>query len=136
MQHTRNPKPGKKSFLRSEYGGTSIEFVLWVPVFFAVLCLIVDATMIFSNRTHALRVIQDANRAFAIGRLTSTTETENYVTTRLRQMSPNAAAQTTVSQGVIRTAVTMPSSEIDVLGIFDVALNFTVGVSAEHMAEN
>ncbi len=124
------------SFLREEKGSTTIEFVLWLPLFMAFVCMIVDATMIFSNRAHALRIVQDANRSFAIGRLTSTSETEDYVSARLANLSPSATVNTTVTSGVITTLVVMPSQEIDAVGIFDTAFHFNIGVSAQHMAEN
>lgn len=128
--------PNGSCFLKCQKGATTIEFVLWLPVFFMALCMIIDATMIFSNRTHALRVVQDANRSFAIGRLTTPEETEGYISSRISQLSPSATINTTVAQGVITTSVVMPSTELAMLGIFDVALDFNVGVTAQHMAEN
>ncbi len=124
------------SFMSDETGAATIEFVLWLPIFMAVLCMIVDATMIFSNRTQALRIIQDANRGFAIGRLTTTDETETYILDRIQPISPSVQVATTVDQGIIVTAVVMPARELDVLGILGVAFDFNVGVSAEHIAEN
>lgn len=124
------------NLVKCNRGAATIEFVLWMPIFIAALCLIVDATMIFSNRTHALRVVQDANRSFAIGRLTTAEETESYISARISNLSPSATINTTVTQGIITTSVVMPSNELAALGVLDVALSFDVGVSAQHMAEN
>jgi Flp pilus assembly protein TadG len=110
--------------------------VLWLPVFLAVLGIVVDGTIMFTNRSMAMKVVQDANRSFAIGRLTTPVETQDYILTRLRPMSPSVTAQTSVDKGVILTRVTMPAEEIDAIGLFGLLTGFKVGFQAQHMAEN
>lgn len=127
---------GLARFRRREEGSVTIEAVLWLPVFMAFLVLVVDATMIFSNRTQALRIIQDANRSFAIGRLDTIEDTKDFVLARLQQISPSAQVETTVATGMITTQVWMPSREIDALGLFSQLVGITVRVGAQHMAEN
>jgi Flp pilus assembly protein TadG len=137
--------PGKlrftKAFWRQESGGVTIEAVLWMPVFVALLCLVADASLIFGRQAEVLRVVQDANRAMSVGRFSSDGEldatdvTEAYIKDRISGLAPNATVDTTVTSGVIRTVVTIPSSDLTAntpIGFLDA---LTIEVAAEHLME-
>jgi Flp pilus assembly protein TadG len=122
-------------FHRSEAGGMTVEAVLWMPIFAVLICIIADASMIFGRKAEVLRIVQDANRAMSIGRFRETSETQDYVLARIDRIAPNAEVVTTVVEGVVRTVVTMPASDLTLdnpIGILD---SITVRVSAEHMLE-
>ena len=57
-----------RRFIRHDNGGVTIEAVLWMPVFVALLCLVADASLIFGRQAEVLRVVQDANRAMSVGK--------------------------------------------------------------------
>lgn len=63
-------------FLRAEQGASTIEFVIWVPVFALLLGLVADAALIYGGQARILRVVQDGNRAMSIGRVTDTNTLE------------------------------------------------------------
>jgi Flp pilus assembly protein TadG len=132
-----------KGFHRQEGGGVTIEAVLWMPVFVSLLCLVADASLIFGRKAEVLRVVQDANRAMSVGRFRSdgdvdaTDLTEAYVKGRINGFAPRATVETTYdsSSGVIRTVVTIPSSDLTAntpIGFLD---SLTIEVAAEHLSE-
>lgn len=123
-------------FARNEGASATIESVLWLPVFVAFLGIVADGSVILSNRTMALKLVQDANRSLAVGRFTSTAQTEQFVLNNIRPTSPSATVTTTVNAGIITTRLAMPASEIDAVGIFGLLTGFTVGVRASHLRES
>lgn len=124
-----------RRFRKSEDGAFTIEAVLWMPIFIAVLCLVADASMIFGRRAEVLRIVQDANRAMAVGKIRDLPTAETYIMTRIGNFAPNAAIATTVTEGVIRTVVTIPASDLTAAIPFGLPDSLTVSVAAEHLLE-
>lgn len=129
-----------KAFLRQEGGSATIEFVLWLPIVMAVLLLVVDSSMLFLSRSHAMRVLQDTNRLYSVGQFTGTaaervTKAQNYALSRLRGLSPSATATTTETNRVVRTSATMSTKEIAAIGFLGMMIDTTMVVSAEHRVE-
>jgi len=129
-----------KAFLRQENGSSSIEFVLWVPLVLAILLLIVDASMLFMSRTHAIRVLQDTNRLYSVGQFTGTpteriTAAQAYALARLQGLSPSATATTTETNRVVRTRATLETAEIAQIGFLGLMIDTTMVVAAEHRVE-
>lgn len=54
-------------FFRDEYGSATIEFLLWVPVFVALLLATVDATILYLHHTEMWNVARDVARRVAVG---------------------------------------------------------------------
>ena len=123
-------------FTGRESGTATVEAVLWFPIFIVIFSLMVDAAMIFNGQARVLRVVQDANRNMSIGRLTTTTETEDYVENALAVITSGAVAQSTVTAGVVSTTVTVPAADFQILGFFSALNNLQIGVTAEHLIED
>ena len=71
------PKRGKirgalRRLLRAEEGSATVEVVLWIPFFLFLIALIADASLLFNRQAQMLRDVQNANRAYSVGRLTTT----------------------------------------------------------------
>lgn len=129
-----------KTFLRQETGGVTIEFVLWLPVVIAILLLIVDSSLLFMSRSHAMRVLQDTNRLYSVGQFTGTPaeridKAENYALARLTGLSPSATATTVETNRVVRTQATMETREIAQIGFLGMMIDMTMVVTAEHRVE-
>lgn len=125
-----------RSFLQDQKGTMSIEAALWMPIFFFVLMITVDATAAINAKSQALRIIQDANRAYAIGRLTTVTATQDFIRTRLSDISPHATITTTVANGVVSSAVVMPATDLSGLGALPNFANIRIQVNAQQMVES
>jgi Flp pilus assembly protein TadG len=129
-----------KAFLRQEDGSSTIEFVLWLPIVVLILLLIVDSSMLFMSRSHAIRVLQDTNRLYSVGQFTGTSaerinKAQNYAMARLRGFSPSATATTTEANRVVRTRATMETREIAQIGFLGMMIDTTMVVVAEHRVE-
>lgn len=130
-----------KAFSRQEGGSATIEFVLWLPIVVAILLLVVDSSMLFMSRSHAMRVLQDTNRLYSVGQFTGDTDeriakAQNYALSRLRGLSPSAAVTTTETGGVVRTRATMETREIAQIGFLGLMIDTEMVVAAEHRVES
>jgi Flp pilus assembly protein TadG len=138
-----------KAFLRQEGGSATIEFVLWLPIVIAILLLVVDSSMLFMSRSHAMRVLQDTNRLYSVGQFTSNQQdieaaraerlakARDYALSRLRGLSPSATVTAAeVGNGVVRTTATMSTKEIAAIGFLGMMIDTTMVVSAEHRVES
>lgn len=125
-----------KKFTRSDDGTATVETLLWFPLFIAVFGLMLDVAMIFHGQAKVLRVTQDGNREYSIGRLTTPAAAETYIESVLAQLNIQANATTTEVAGVAHTIVTVPANQLQVLGYFSAFAGLTISVTAEHMIEN
>lgn len=131
---TRRIGTGLRRF-RREDGAVTVEAVLWVPFFVICLTMVADAALIFYGQARALQVAQDANRALSVGTLTSPADAQNYVTTALATMSPNASAQTVSNDGILTTVVSLPASDLAAVGFFTSLTSFQMQVVAQMVQE-
>lgn len=130
-----------RAFCRSEGGSSTIEFVLWVPLVVMILLLVVDASMLFMARSHAMSVLQDTNRLYSVGQFTGDTtadrleKAQDYALARLTPLSASATAVTTDVNRVVRTEATLETSEIANIGFLGTLIDTTMTISAEHRVE-
>lgn len=124
------------NFLRKNDGTATVETVLWFPIFIAVFGLMLDVAMIFHGQAKVLRVIQDGNRDYSVGRLTTTAATETYIENTLAALDIQAEATTTNVAGVAHTLVKVPAAQLQMLGYFTVLGQIDITVTAEQMVEN
>lgn len=54
-----------RSFLRRDQGSVTIEFVLWLPVLFALVLLTADTSLLFLRHSNFLTISRDAARVVA-----------------------------------------------------------------------
>lgn len=124
-----------RRFRRDEEGGATIEAVLWLPMFIVFFVMVADVSFIFHRQSQILRVTQDANRAFSVGRFDSESETETFIESTLRELSQSTNAATTVADGVISTSVRIPVEDLVAVGFFSFLADYDIEVIAEHFLE-
>jgi Flp pilus assembly protein TadG len=129
-----------KAFSRQETGGATIEFVLWLPIVVAILLLIVDSSMLFMSRCHAISVLQDTNRLYSVGQFTGTPaerirKAQDYALARLSGLSPSATTRTVETNRVVRTQATMETREIAQIGFLGLMIDTTMVITAEQKVE-
>jgi Flp pilus assembly protein TadG len=129
-----------KAFSRQETGGATIEFVLWLPIVVAILLLIVDSSMLFMSRSHAISVLQDTNRLYSVGQFTGTPaerirKAQDYALARLSGLSPSATTRTVETNRVVRTQATMETREIAQIGFLGLMIDTTMVITAEQKVE-
>ncbi len=124
-------------FRRSEDGASTLETVLWIPLFIAFFALIFDIAMIFNGQAATLRVIQEANRDYSVGQITSLADAKSRIETNLAaiNITPTAVVPRQ-SNGVISTRVEIPVAELGSLGWFSAFRELRIDVTAEQTVEN
>lgn len=125
-----------KRYLTRSDGAATVETVLWFPLFIAVFGLMLDVAMIFHGQAKVLRVAQEGNREYSVGRLTTPAAAEAFIEAQLAQLNIQATATTTETAGVAHTIVTVGANQLQVLGFFTAFSGLQLNISADHMIEN
>ena len=130
------PKPISR-FHRNEDGASTVETVLWIPLFIAFFALLFDIAMIFNGQAATLRVVQEANRDYAVGQITTEAATQTRVKDNLAKINITASSiVTSENAGVISTRVEIPAAELGSLGWFKAFGELKIDVTAEQTVEN
>jgi len=125
-----------RAFYRDEDGSFAIEAVIWTPIFVIILALMINLSTVFFNESQVLRVVQDANRAYSLGRLETEQETEDYITAQLAYMSSAFTVETTKNGGMITTSVSVPAMELMPMNLMTSAYDTLVlNVSGQQLIE-
>ena len=126
------------NFHKQEDGATTIEFVLWLPVFAMLFALVADTALIMGGQAQVLRVVQDTNRSMSVGRIRSEELAQEMILANIRDIAPTATVTTTYDQftGLISSRVLIPASDLTATGLVDSFSDFNVAVFAQHLAEN
>jgi len=122
-------------FYKRQDGVVSVEALLWLLLYFPAVMLIVDVSMIFNGQNMAYKNVQDANRQASIGRLSTTSQVESYISTNIASFAPHAVATSTMAAGQINSTVRIPVRDLLLTGWFDALANFDVVVSGSHVIE-
>ncbi|MDU8926836.1 TadE/TadG family type IV pilus assembly protein [Alisedimentitalea sp. MJ-SS2] len=101
-----------KLFLRDEEGSFTIEFVIWTPIFVIMMAIMMNVSMVFFHESQILRVVQDANRAYAQKRITSTEDNEAYILSKLSYLNATPTITSVETGGAIRTTFAVPVTDL------------------------
>jgi Flp pilus assembly protein TadG len=124
-----------RRFIKDEDGVATVESLLWMPVFFFLFILITDASFIFFGKAQTLRIIQDGNRAYSVSRFETDAEASAYIQGRIREFSPQATVQTTVTNGIIQTRATLPASDLMAVGSIPAFVSSELSVTSQQFME-
>lgn len=126
------------NFRKQEDGASTIEFVLWLPVFAALFALIADTALIMGGQAQVLRVVQDVNRSMSTGRIRKAEDAKQMILANIRDIAPTATVTTTYDQttGLISSRVTIPVGDLTATGLVNSFVDFNVAVFAQHLAES
>jgi hypothetical protein len=127
---------GVKRLILSEDGSATVEAVLWLPIFFLVTMLVLDASLMFNAQSRALRMVHDTNRALAVGRILTEAEAEAQLRTRIAVISPSAIIDSRIVDGIVESTVQMPVEDISLFRAFDDFSGFNVTASSQQLVEN
>ncbi len=120
---------------RDQDGSVSIEMALWLPLFMGLVLVVGNTSMVFYGQSQAMRVVQDGNRAFSVGRIQSIEDTEAFVTAGLAPLSADAVVTTTLYEGVVYTVAKIPVQDLARLGTLDMFSNYDVTVASQMFVE-
>ncbi|MEO1293347.1 MAG: TadE family protein [Pseudomonadota bacterium] len=126
----------QRFFADDRGASTTVEFVLWVPVFILVFCILIDIAFILFAQARSYDVAATAARQWAVGTLVSEADAEQF----LRDNGDFNAAQPDVS-GTTETASTViismefPVEDIDLTGVLGFVSSQTVRIVVERAKE-
>lgn len=101
-----------KTFCRSESGSYTIESVIWLPIYVFILAIMMNVSMVFFNESQLLRVVQDGNRSFAVGRISTLEAVEQYVTDRIAYLEVTPTVSSQLVDGIIYTNLSVTATEL------------------------
>ena len=124
-----------RRFLKDAEGSSTVESLFWVPVFAFILILIVDTSFIFYGRTQVLRIMQDNNRSFSIGRLTTTSQLTDAIEAEMANLSDRAIITASVSAGIVTTRSEFPATDLMAVGSLSALSGITMTVVSKQYVE-
>lgn len=125
-----------KTFFKDEEGSYTIESLIWFPMFVILLTFIMNISLVFFSESQILRVVQDGNRAFSLGRLDTAEEVETYVNNRLSYLGAQFEIDTVINGGFVSTNISVPASQLMPLNVMTSAFDgVNVAVFAQHIIE-
>lgn len=122
-------------FRRRDEGAATVEAVIWLPLFLFLLALAVDVSMTFHAHSRVLRVVQDVNRAYSVGRVETVEEAEALVAQLLPDLAPNLIIDSQVNGGIIGTRVQVPVRDVVILGAVPRWADLAIQVESYQYAE-
>lgn len=124
----------RRRFLREEEGAATIEAVIWLPVFFYILALSVDVTMIFHGYSKVIRVVEDVNRGISVGRIETVDEGKTKIKAALSTYS-DVAANISIIDGVVVTNVSVPVKSLAFIGAASSMMSKYIVISTQQYKE-
>lgn len=123
------------AFRRDAEGSATVEAVIWLPLFMFILGLAVDVSMTFHAHSRVLKVVQDVNRAYSVGRIETVEEAESMVAALLPDFANAMIVESNVVNGIIDTRVQVPLSDIVILGAVPSWSTLAITVESYQYAE-
>ena len=120
---------------RDDSGSTTVEFVLWVPVFLVILGLIVDVSLMFLRQSNLWQVARDTARIYSIRQMDAE-EAQTYAINHATMGStpPTVAVIPDPTNQYVTVRISVPISSVGVFGIMNIgAGNDLVAVVTHRM---
>jgi hypothetical protein len=139
-------------FARTDEGSATIEAVLWIPMFFLTLVMSLQVAQIAIGQSMMMRIVQDGNRSFALGRLDPNLYKNNacpagsYVVAtatkaEIERMAVNISRNVTIESRVncstrtIRTVARMPLSDLTGFRVLPMVGSTNITIQAQQVRE-
>lgn len=120
-----------RRLLRSQAGTVTVEFVIWMPVFVAIIALTSDAAKLYLTQADMHNVARDTARRMATGELTSISAAQDYAAGQLLYPSLTYSynitkvTDTTTNVTDDTVEISVPVSQACVFGLLPVLGNFS-----------
>ncbi|HQU66695.1 MAG TPA: TadE/TadG family type IV pilus assembly protein [Albidovulum sp.] len=121
---------------RDESGAATIEAILWLPMFFYILALSVDVTMVFHSYSRIIRAVEDVNRGLSVGRIKTIDEGKQRIAAALSNYKGVQSDIKITNDNVIVTNVSVPVTSLAFLGAVRPMMDKNVMVTTQQYREN
>lgn len=112
-----------------------VEAILWFPLMFVILMMVIDASFIFMNKARIERVVQDGQRWMAVGIIADCDALETWIEEAVDDYAPSAVATCTTSNNIATTGVSVPVTDIDISGGVGFLTGASIRVESIHLSE-
>ncbi|MBD3624261.1 MAG: pilus assembly protein [Rhodobacteraceae bacterium] len=108
-------------------GTTTIEFVLWLPIFIAILSIVVDVCFVFLAQAKMYDVASDTARQYAVRTLSTEAAAKTYAEGKgeFNGETPTVTVTENSSEGTVEVVITHNIADIDITGIFSSIASFS-----------
>jgi Flp pilus assembly protein TadG len=134
MQKFRTLRSFLRRKARDESGAATIEAILWLPMFFYILALSVDVTMVFHSYSRIIRAVEDVNRGLSVGRIKTIDEGKARITAELSNYK-GVQSDIKIIDNVIVTNVSVPVTSLAFLGAVRPMMDKNVMVKTQQYVE-
>lgn len=124
-----------RAFQAEENGSSTIEAMLWFPLFMTLFALVADASLLFFGQNRAYRVLQESNRQLSVGRLNTEEELVELILSRVSDLSDQVQAIATIDKGMVTSVLSIPGNDLVATGVFTAFMDLNVTVTASHYIE-
>lgn len=119
-------------------GATTVEFVLWVPVFMFILMMTVDVSLLFLRQSNLWYVARDGARQASLRLIEDTEVLKDYVETQGTFGGDRPIATDTIidtTAGTVRVVLRVPMADVGIFGILNIGGRaLSVGDSGDLLA--
>ena len=123
-----------KSFRNDERGGVTVEFVLWAPVFAALIAGATDISLAFMNQSNFWNVARDTARIVSRHAMDAT-EAKAYAESNAIFANAAPTAVVTIDGNEVIVTITAPATTIDAFGIFGIFKDTVIKAEVRHNLE-
>ncbi|WP_112320789.1 TadE/TadG family type IV pilus assembly protein [Oceanibium sediminis] len=135
---TEQCRRARRFFNVDEDGGTTtIEFVLWLPIFILVLGIIIDVCFMFLAQAIMYDVASDAARSAAIGQFETEQEAIDFAQDKasFRGVLPSVTVDLGATSGTVEVTITHQAQDIDLTGVLGIVAGDTIRASVTQIRE-
>lgn len=123
-----------KRFWRGTDGSASVEFVLWMPVFVAIMMLTIDTSILFTSQSNYWSVSRDTARLVSRHAMTET-DAEAYAAARASMLWTQPTADVTINGPTVTVNLTAPASSLSIFNALGLASTFDIDATVTHTME-
>ncbi|MGR3661089.1 MAG: TadE/TadG family type IV pilus assembly protein [Paracoccaceae bacterium] len=123
-----------KKFRKDAKGSVTIEFVMWLPVLFFMLLLVVDASVLFMTQSNYWSVSRDTARLVARHAMTEDAA-EDYAANNAIWRSVTPTVTVSIVGAAVTVSMAAPSSSIAPFSILGFAGGSTINASITQTLE-
>ena len=123
-----------KRFRRSERGAVSVDFVMWVPVLFAIILIATDATMAFMRQSHMWQVSRETARIVSRYGMDEATA-EAYAQAEATISNTKPVVDVTLTSTDVTVTMSMPVTAMMPFNTLGFALDDNISTIVTHALE-
>lgn len=124
-----------KKFCRKEEGSTTIEFILWIPIFVIIVGLVIDLCFLFLAQSRLYDVTAEGVRRWAVLQIKTGTEAETFVENNVQFRGAPVSATASTAGGAVIITATMDPADIVLTGVLNIVAGGSISATVVQLQE-